>query len=131
LDEPLAEQQLAEYLRIPKQVLVGELDTEQDAHLRRSRLLTRTQGKHRIERARRFALTMRAQALRAKLPANCSFELLLGSGHSFRQCVRRGGLADRLARFLFELSVPSAQGAASPNSAECPPTRAVASETGP
>ncbi|MGH0030826.1 MAG: hypothetical protein ACQGVC_13605 [Myxococcota bacterium] len=85
----------AEFLRIPFHVSVGGEDLERDAALRRSRGLDRTQGRTRVERARRWCAAMdRAAALHGIGPPTF-LDVLPGVGHSFEDAVRHG-LCDRV-----------------------------------
>ncbi len=87
---------LAGFLAIPTLVMVGEHDTVRDRTLRRSHLLDRRQGLTRVERAAHFARTFRQAADDAGIAADLRFRTLPGCGHSFTECVDKGGMATLL-----------------------------------
>ena len=87
---------LAAFLRIPKLVLVGECDTERDVALRQQPLVDSHQGQTRVERAARWARAVRAAAVRCGAHGEVRFRVLPGCGHSFEECVARGGLAEQV-----------------------------------
>jgi len=91
---------LAAWLRLPMLVLVGRRDTERDEVLRTGRALNRQQGRHRLERARRFVGAVNAAADAAGCVAPARLEVLPGVGHSFIDAVTLGGLAERTFTFL-------------------------------
>ena len=78
---------LAEALRVPQHVMVGELDVGRDGSLRQSPWLDCEQGVTRIERARRWVDAMRcagALGIGCRVP---SFSILPGVAHSFSDAV--------------------------------------------
>ena len=85
---------------VPTRVMVGEGDTQRDRELRTGDALDHQQGRHRLERALRFVLATRALAGARRRSSDCSIELLRGCGHSFGECVRAGGLAEKAVSFL-------------------------------
>lgn len=79
--------------RIPTLVLVGECDDRADYDgLNRSRTVCRTQGRHRLERARVWVRAMNDFASSQGYRAAVSLQLLPGIGHSFSQAVLQGAL---------------------------------------
>lgn len=83
--------------RVPTLLVVGgDDDQEDDEELNRSRIVLQSQGRHRLERARAWTAAMNAVAVRQRAPAGAELVVLAGVGHSFRQAVLEGGLADRL-----------------------------------
>jgi pimeloyl-ACP methyl ester carboxylesterase len=93
--------ELEALLRVPMLVAAGEWDVERDAALRQRPEIDRRQGRHRLERARRFVAAMRQAAREAGLPPAVSFRELPRTQHSFLEAVRRGGLAELAFAFLF------------------------------
>lgn len=82
--------------RIPFHVLVGDRDTARDSSLRTSDRLDAMQGRHRLQRARRWFAAMQAWGAS---PAS-TFTLLPGVGHCFVTAVERGGLDERVVEKL-------------------------------
>ncbi|MFQ5350095.1 MAG: hypothetical protein ACE5EG_06615 [Thermoanaerobaculia bacterium] len=87
-------------LTTPTRVFVGDLDVVRDAQLRTNRRLDLQQGAHRLERARRFVVAVRALAASLGTRPECSLEVLRGCGHSFVECDEAGALARKAAEFL-------------------------------
>lgn len=87
-------------LMVPTKVFVGSDDTERDEDLRQHGDLDRLQGVHRVERATRFTLAVRAASSVQGVPPACSLEVLPFCDHSFRRCVEVGDLARRAVDFL-------------------------------
>ena len=87
---------LHEFLRIPTLVTVGAEDTERDAGLRKERIVDLRQGLTRVERGSRWVSAMRDRAVRQGVPATIEFRTVAGCGHSFDDCVARGGLAGQV-----------------------------------
>ena len=90
-----------QFLRVPMHVWVGERDLTRDAALRQSKRVDHQQGSNRIERARRWVAAMQMAAQRANLETPYSMTLLPRSNHSFKLCVKRGQLAQRVFDALF------------------------------
>jgi hypothetical protein len=90
-------------LRIPIQVLVGSRDVLCDESLRSSPALIRSQGLHRLERARRWVRAINAAAAERGLAAPSVLQVLPGVGHDFDGAVD-AGLATLLAGWLLPLS---------------------------
>ena len=87
------EARLDEFLGLEIQVPVGAMDCERDDRTRTSPELDRQQGANRLERASRWCNALRAAAEERGLPEPAiQFAVLPGSGHSFAECMERGGL---------------------------------------
>ena len=99
------------FLQLPVLVLVGDGDTGSDANLRTSAWLLRTQGKHRLERAQRWAKHLQARAAGLGIAADIRLKLLPDTGHSLAQAVATGGLVAQVLDFLQEVpAVPAPAG---------------------
>jgi pimeloyl-ACP methyl ester carboxylesterase len=83
---------LRRFLDRPITVCVGSTDTERDGNLRRGDGLDETQGRNRLERARRWCAQIDARARALGLTPQVSLRVLPGCGHSFTECVVTGGL---------------------------------------
>ena len=84
---------LDEFLGLDIHVAVGALDFERDDRTRKSASLDKQQGRNRLERASRWCNALRAAAEERGLPEpEIQFAVLPGSGHSFAECMERGGL---------------------------------------
>lgn len=94
------------FLRIPKLVAVGELDTRRDAQLRRGR--ADAQGWTRLERAQRWVAHINEQSVQRGISARATLEMLPRTGHSVTEAVRKGGLADKMFSFLRHEAAPAA-----------------------
>jgi pimeloyl-ACP methyl ester carboxylesterase len=88
------------FLRTPVHVLVGERDVERDGGLRTGASIDRRQGRDRLSRALRWIDHLEEAAQTRDLPPRVSFDLLVGTGHSFAEAVERGGLVERTFEFL-------------------------------
>lgn len=90
--------------RLRTLVMVGDLDNrEDDEDLNRAKVIMRTQGRHRIERARAWTNAMNRIALQGGSSAAVDMMMLPGVAHSFRQAVTQGGLGDRLFEHCYGL----------------------------
>ncbi len=89
-----------QFLRIPIEVLVGELDTT-DKNLRRTDRVDAQQGKTRLERARRWVAAMRNAAVAYGLPPLVKLTEIQDVGHSFSAFCARGELVERVEKALF------------------------------
>ncbi|HEX8641674.1 MAG TPA: hypothetical protein VF704_11045 [Allosphingosinicella sp.] len=89
---------VAEFLKIPKLVAVGERDVERDDQLRTGRV--DEQGRNRLERARRWVAHVNGLSARAGLGERVALAVLPRTGHSVTQAMRQGGLAQRMFEFL-------------------------------
>ena len=97
LPAPAGQVDLRMLLRVPIQVLVGELDTERDAGLNCSPRIDREQGAQRVERAVRWVCAWRRVARQYNgLSGPARVRMLPGCGHNFEDCVRVGGLAEQV-----------------------------------
>lgn len=85
-------------LRVPQHVMVGELDIERDASVRKSDDLDRAQGGTRLERAFRWVESMSAFALNDQQAVAPTLLTLPGVGHSFTAAVERACLP----RYVFD-----------------------------
>jgi pimeloyl-ACP methyl ester carboxylesterase len=92
------EPNVAEFLKIPKLVAVGERDVERDRQLRTGRV--DGQGRNRLERARRWVDHVNRLSSRAGLGERAALAVLPRTGHSVSQAMRQGGLAERMFEFL-------------------------------
>lgn len=75
-------------------VAVGAEDCVPDANTRSGRAIDAQQGRHRLERARRWTAAILAAAERLGLPPSVSLRVLADCGHSFHACADAG--LDRL-----------------------------------
>ncbi len=89
------------FLRVPMAVFVGELDSQRDDSLKKSDMIDVQQGLTRIERARRWTNTMRSTAKIYGYKTFYEFKILKACGHSFKDCVEQGELAQNVFNFLF------------------------------
>ncbi len=89
------------FLQIPTMVLVGEHDCTRDQNLNRSGKLDTSQGKNRIERARRWVGAMEAAAAQYNYETEIEFRIVPGCGHSFEECMMDGQMGRRVINFLF------------------------------
>ena len=87
---------LDDFLQIPTLVTVGAADTERDPGLRKEPIVDLRQGLTRVERGVRWVVAVRRKAERAGIPTAIEFRTVAGCGHSFDDCVARGGLADQV-----------------------------------
>ncbi len=88
------------FLRVPVHVLIGERDVRRDASLRTGSTIDRRQGFDRLSRALRWVDHVEDVAHARGLCSRVTFDLLSGSGHSFSDAVRNGGLVERTYEFL-------------------------------
>lgn len=88
--------------RVPQHVMIGELDIERDASVRKTESLDRTQGRTRLERAFRWVEAMGAFAQNDREGVAPTLQTLPGVGHSFSAAVERACLPrhvfDRFAK---------------------------------
>ncbi len=89
----VSEVQLADFLKIPITIAVGEEDTQSDSSLNRTNKINKQQGFNRVERAARWANSLLKQSNRLELDSQLQFILLPKSGHSFAECMSYGMLA--------------------------------------
>ena len=93
---------LPDFLAIPTLVMVGEKDLGREDSLRQLPALDKRQGLTRVERAARWAQAIRQAAADRSIPAEISFRVLPGCGHSFEDCASDGGLVDLVTTWLSE-----------------------------
>lgn len=87
---------------LPTKVLVGDRDIERDDDLRVNADLDRSQGRNRLERARRWVLAVRSFSAGLKRTPACSLSLLASCDHCFSTCARDGQLVSRAMQFLLQ-----------------------------
>ena len=93
---PQIGRRLDDFLQIPTLVTVGAADTERDPGLRKEPIVDLRQGLTRVERGVRWVVAVRRKAERAGIPTAIEFRTVAGCGHSFDDCVDKGGLADQV-----------------------------------
>lgn len=98
---PLATPRPESFLRVPMAVFVGEHDNGRDRALRQTRGVDAQQGLTRLERGRRWVDAMRKVAQRHGYDTRYEFNVLADCGHSFRGCMRHGGMGWQVFEFLF------------------------------
>ena len=91
-------------LSVPTCVMVGEKDILRDKGLRKSRDIDRQQGINRLERNKRWIKSMLAAARANNLNTLYDFRVLPDSGHSFKECMQKGGMGPIVLNFLFDTS---------------------------
>lgn len=89
------------FLRIPTLVMVGENDVVRDANLRTGKKIGSQQGGNRLDRGRHWIAAMSAAASRFGVDTPFRFTTLPGCGHSFIECMKRGGMGRTVLDFLF------------------------------
>ncbi|MEL6301538.1 MAG: alpha/beta fold hydrolase [Pseudomonadota bacterium] len=89
------------FLKVPMSVLVGAQDFE-TKNLRSNPELDKQQGMSRVERARRWVLSMRMAARLYRVDADISYQEVPGIGHSFSQFVTRGYLRELIIAAINE-----------------------------
>lgn len=89
-----------EFLHVPVDVLVGELDTT-FTNLRSNDRLDEQQGRTRLERARNWVAAMQEAARGYGIDSKISFTAVPHVGHSFTTFCQRGALIERVTRALF------------------------------
>lgn len=87
------------FLKIPTLALVGENDIQRDKALRKSRKIDQLQGLNRLERGKAWinALNDCSRQL-GIISSHHNFMQLPDSDHSFRRCIKKGGMADHVFR---------------------------------
>lgn len=91
---------LKKFFAIPTLVLVGALDRQRDAALRKTPDIDMKQGINRIERATRWSCAFLQAATRTGVAPTVQFSMLPRCGHAFDDCVEIGGLPVLLRRWL-------------------------------
>lgn len=92
-----ARNNFARFLQVPTQVFVGLQDCVADDKTRSGTRIDRLQGRHRLERARRWVEALSEEARRRGLQPRAELTVLPGAGHDFRECLASGEL---LQKFL-------------------------------
>ena len=98
---------LVKILSVPTCAMVGEKDIQRDKNLRKSQDIDRQQGINRRERSKRWIKAMRAAARTYNLKTPYDFRVLPESGHSFKECMQKGGMGALVLKFLFDLNSES------------------------
>jgi len=94
--------------RLPTLVLVGECDNrDDDEELNRSRIVCRSQGGNRLQRARTWTQAMNSFATGRGEPEKATLMALPGVDHSFRDAVVEGDLANHLFRHCYGAPDPT------------------------
>jgi pimeloyl-ACP methyl ester carboxylesterase len=88
------------FLALPVDICVGERDCKRDANTRSGARIDAQQGRHRRARASRWSEALAVAAAVRGVRSQVRFTVLPGCGHSFRQCVQRGGLLKQVLRAL-------------------------------
>lgn len=101
---------LSAFLELPILVMVGDADLDRDANLRKGRKVDALEGRHRVERAKRWASAVNDAALRRGLTPPAVFANLPGAAHSFADCAN-AGMVSCAADFLFKQQSPRTGGA--------------------
>ena len=91
---------LSRFLAIPALVLVGALDSQRDAALRKIPDVDIKQGINRIERASRWSSAFLQAATRSGVSPTLQFSMLPSCGHAFDDCVEIGGLTALVSHWL-------------------------------
>ena len=99
-EAPHIARKLHDFLQIPTLVTVGAADTERDPGLRKERIIDLRQGLTRVERGVRWVVAFRRKAERAGIRTAIEFRTVAGCGHSFDDCVDKGGLADQVVNWF-------------------------------
>lgn len=94
-----------QYLRVRVTVLEGTVDTEEEEVFRNSEEISAQQGKHRLERARRWVAAMKAQAQAHAMPSMIELNAIDGVDHHFGPLCREGRLIQRVFWSLFGATV--------------------------
>jgi poly(3-hydroxybutyrate) depolymerase len=95
------------FLGVPATVFVGDRDTRPGSALRKTRRVNEHQGESRLERAQRWVQAMRQAAREAGVPPPIELVPLPGCGHSFKRCMKRGGMGAQLFSRLFAQTGPA------------------------
>jgi pimeloyl-ACP methyl ester carboxylesterase len=93
-----------QYLRVRITVLEGTQDTDEEI-FRNSDAITAQQGKHRLERARRWVAAMHAQAQAHAMPSLVEHVEIEGIGHLFGPLCREGRLVQKVFWSLFGATI--------------------------
>ena len=120
LPDPLAVD-FAGFLRLPKCVLVGNLDVERDPSLRSNRVLDREQGDNRLARATAWVAAINRFGAKAHEAPACRLVVVPGAGHDWQECYAHG-MHTHVTRFFDGLipAQPPTRRAADPVRAAAP-----------
>jgi len=91
-----------DFLRVPVAVYVGDKDCARDSALNTSPRIDHQQGKTRIERGERWIHAMEHGAKLYRMEVPHHFEILRNCGHSFEECVKYGGVVDKMFAFFID-----------------------------
>jgi pimeloyl-ACP methyl ester carboxylesterase len=84
---------LADFLALPIDVIVGSLDNVVDDNTRSGPAIDAQQGTDRLTRARRWTAALRRAVGAPAHEPTVTLHVLEGCGHTFRQCIEQGDLA--------------------------------------
>lgn len=84
--------QIDTYLRLPVQVYVGSMDTQNDEALRNDPVIDATQGINRRQRAETYVRRFKAAAAERGILPNIGLTLLKNCSHDFIQCAEQAAL---------------------------------------
>lgn len=87
-------------LATPTLLMVGGEDKRRDSSLNRDKIVERTQGRTRVERAQSWHEAMCADADRRGLPCLTELRVLPGAPHDFDENMQNYGLGDIVAEWL-------------------------------
>lgn len=90
----------ARLLATPTLLTVGGEDTRRDSSLNRNKIVERTQGQTRVERAQRWHAAMCTAADRRGLPCLTELRVLPGAPHDFDANMQSYGLGEMVAEWL-------------------------------
>ena len=91
---------VAEFLKLPVLVAVGERDLKRDHNFRTGSDIDAHQGGNRVERARKWVEHTARRAAMMGIKPRVEFATLPKTGHSFDQAMNRGRLGELMFRFL-------------------------------
>lgn len=97
---------LAEFLRLPMRVVVGERDDAVDELTRSNAALDVQQGKTRLDRARNWVAALERAAAGMGVPCASVLEVLPACGHDLRECLQAGALPDLFLAAAGGIDVP-------------------------
>lgn len=94
----------------PTLVVVGSQDRMRDEALNQDPEIDRSQGRHRLARARRWVEAMTEAAARRGRPPPCRLQVLRGASHAFAPAMTTHGMDRVVIEFLFGDTHPSSYG---------------------
>ncbi|MBV1786826.1 alpha/beta hydrolase [Marinobacterium sp. D7] len=89
-----------EFIRLPVLGLVGELDCQRDASLRKSARLDRCQGGNRIERIEAWIAHINRRRSELGITSQALLQLMPGLGHDFDACAQSGLMLPPIEQFI-------------------------------